>query len=104
MSPQYAAPEQLDTDSFGATDTTTDIYQLGAVLYELFTGQPPFSGRNWEVITKIQFETLDPPSEVTDVPPSIDPILLQALATEQGNRYEDVLYLRDALTELTEEN
>jgi serine/threonine protein kinase len=37
----YAAPEQF-ADSYGTPDDITDIYQLGAVFYERFTGRPPF--------------------------------------------------------------
>lgn len=44
LSPQYAAPEQFDPDTFGKADDFTDIYQLGAIVYALFTGEPPFSG------------------------------------------------------------
>jgi serine/threonine protein kinase len=97
LSPHYAAPEQFDTDVFGSTDNITDIYQLGAVLYELFTGRPPFKGQTFEVVNKIQKDEPAPPSEVADVPGALDEVLLRALATEKTDRYEHVLYLRDAL-------
>lgn len=97
MSPQYAAPEQFDTDEYGDVDHLTDIYQLGTVFYELVTGRPPFEGRTFEVINKIQTEEPAPPSDVADVPPKLDEILLTALSTEKADRYEHVLYLRDEL-------
>jgi hypothetical protein len=100
MSPHYAAPEQFDSEEYGATDNVTDVYQLGAVFYELFTGRPPFEGKTFEVINKIQSDQPTPPSEVADLPDELDEILLTALATEKENRYEHVLYLRDDLEEL----
>ena len=100
MSPHYAAPEQFDSDKYGGTDDITDVYQLGAVFYELFTGQPPFEGKTFEVINKIQSETPTPPSELADVPPELDDILLTALATEKADRYETVIYLRDDLQDV----
>jgi serine/threonine protein kinase len=103
MSPRYAAPEQLDPEQFGETDTVTDVYQLGTLLYELFTGEPPFDGQTYEVMNKIQSATPTPPSERADLPEAIDDILLTALATERDDRYDDVLYIRDALQDLWKE-
>jgi serine/threonine protein kinase len=93
-------PEQFDTDQYGPTDNVTDVYQLGAVFYELFTGRPPFEGQTFEVINKIQSERPAPPSEVADVPEALDEVLLTALATGKADRYEHVLYLRDDLQAL----
>jgi hypothetical protein len=103
MSPHYAAPEQFDAEAYGSTDHSTDIYQLGAVFYDLFTGRPPFEGKPFEVMNKIQNQEPTPPSEIADVPPALDEILLTAMATEKENRYEHVLYLRDELQSLWEE-
>ena len=100
LSPQYAAPEQFDTDR-GAADDITDVYQLGAVLYELFTGRPPFEGTApAEAMHRVLHEEPMPPSEVADVPPTLDDVLLTALEKEKRNRYESVLYLRDALRDI----
>jgi hypothetical protein len=99
LSPQYAAPEQFDS-SYGSTDDVTDVYQLGTVLYELFTGGPPFEGEAARVMHRTLEEQPVPPSEVADVPSRLDEILLKALAKEKADRYESVLYLRDDLLEL----
>ncbi len=102
MTVEYAAPEQFD-DEYGAVDDITDVYQLGAVFYELFTGRPPFEGQPFEVMNRIQNEEPDPPSAVADVPAELDETLLRAMATEKQDRYEDVLLLRNDLQTLSEE-
>jgi|APHM01.1.fsa_nt_gi Serine/threonine protein kinase len=99
MSPHYAAPEQFETER-GPTDNITDVYQLGAVFYELFTGQPPFEGRPTQVMRAVMDDQPTPPSEVADVPEALDKILLTALAKQREDRYDDIIYLRDALQEL----
>ena len=43
LSPQYAAPEQFEPDVYGEPDTLTDIYQLGAILCAMLTGEPPYT-------------------------------------------------------------
>lgn len=101
MSPHYAAPEQF-TEDFGPADDITDIYQLGAVFYELFTGRPPFQGQPFEVMHQIQHEQPTPPSEIANVPSKLDEILLQALATEKDDRYDGILLLRDNLQDIFE--
>ena len=99
LSPHYAAPEQFD-DDYGVADDITDIYQLGAVCYELFTGQPPFDGKPAQVMNRVLNEQPAPPSTIADVPPTLDDILLKAMAKEKDDRYEDVLLLRNELQEL----
>ncbi|WP_245835461.1 serine/threonine-protein kinase [Natronolimnobius baerhuensis] len=99
LSPHYAAPEQFD-DNYGSADDITDVCQLGSVYYELFTGRPPFEGQPARVMNKVLTEAPQPPSELADVPPELDEILLTAMAKEKVDRYESVLYLRDALQEL----
>ncbi|WP_436907783.1 protein kinase domain-containing protein [Halosimplex marinum] len=103
FSPHYAAPEQFD-DDYGETDDITDIYQLGAVFYDLFTGHPPFEGPPASVMRDVLTDQPQPPSDVADVPPGLDEVLLTALAKDRSDRYEDILYLRDALEELLDEH
>jgi hypothetical protein len=102
LSPQYAAPEQFDED-FGSADDVTDIYQLGAVFYELFTGRPPFEGNPAKAMHKVLHEKPTPPSEIADIPEALDEILLRALAKEKDDRYESVLLLRNDLQDLYDE-
>jgi hypothetical protein len=99
MSVEYGAPEQFD-DEYGSTDDITDVYQLGAVFYELFTGCPPFEGRKFKLIDMIKNNEPTPPSEIADVPDGLDEILLTALAKEKDDRYEDILLFRNDLQEL----
>lgn len=99
VSPHYAAPEQFD-EKRGEADKITDIYQLGAMFYELFTGRPPFEGSPTSVMNKVLSEEPTPPSEIADVPTELSEILLKALASEKDNRYEDVLLLRNDLQDL----
>lgn len=99
LSPHYAAPEQFD-EKFGQTDERTDIYQLGAVCYKLFTGQPPFSGSTTNVMQKVLTKQVTPPSEVnTALPSEVDDIVATALSKEKSDRYESVLYFRDHLAD-----
>ena len=102
MSPHYAAPEQFERE-YGPTDNVTDVYQLGAVCYELFTGQPPFEGRPTQVMRDVMDRQPTPPSEVADVPAELDEIVLTALAKEKADRYDDVILLRNALRDVSGE-
>jgi len=102
--PAYSAPEQLD-EGYGKADDITDVYQLGAVFYELFTGIPPFDAETTgKVIRQILDEDPTPPSEIADVPDELDTVLLTALSKSKKDRYEDILLLRNALQSVFEEH
>jgi len=100
LSPQYAAPEQFDADTFGSPDDQTDIYQLGVLLYELFTGRPPFHGSATNVMQSILTEDPKPPSSFTDIHSSVDNLILKALKRNKKDRYDSVVYIRDNLKEI----
>jgi serine/threonine protein kinase len=85
-SPYYMSPEQIA----GAQLTHhSDMYALGAVLYELLTGQRPLRAENLEALLKkiAQLEPL-PPSEVRPgLPKELDPVILRALRKKPESRY-----------------
>lgn len=86
--PLYMAPEQADArpDAIGPA---TDVYALGAILYELLTGRTPFAGRNLaEVLDRIRVQEAVPPAKWrVEVPQRLDTICLCCLHKEPRQRY-----------------
>jgi len=85
-SPYYASPEQIQRHEI---TFYSDMYSLGVVLYELLTGQCPFTASNMEaLLTKIlQQAPVAPSKHRPDLPKDLDRILLRALAKKPEQRY-----------------
>lgn len=84
---QYLSPEQAR----GApVDPRSDLYSLGIVLYELLTGEVPFSGDVAVEVAMKHLSTIpDPPSKLRpDVPRDLDAVVMRALAKEPDQRYD----------------
>src|SRR4029077_7902619 len=77
--PQYMSPEQAMGER--TIDARSDIYSLGAVVYEMLTGDPPFAGSSVQaIVAKVLTEKPSPPSTVRDtVSPSVEYAVLKAL-------------------------
>jgi predicted Ser/Thr protein kinase len=83
----YLSPEQAQGQP---VDPRSDLYSLGAVLYEMVTGRPPFSGDTAvAVASKHVLEQPVPPSQLNpDISPELDAVIMKALAKNPVNRYQ----------------
>jgi serine/threonine protein kinase len=95
-SPRYTSTEQVTGEK---VDERSDIFSLGAVLYEMLTGVPPFTGRRMhEVAHEVVNAIPPPPSKCTrGVAPAFDVIVDKALAKDADLRYRTA---RDMAAEL----
>jgi serine/threonine protein kinase len=101
----YAAPEQVSPAEFGRTDVRTDIYQLGALFYELVTGSIPFGGESIvEVGNAIVREDPTPPTEYNPDAEAVEKIILKCLAKNPADRYQSADELLDALSRYLDED
>jgi eukaryotic-like serine/threonine-protein kinase len=96
--PSYASPEQAAGQTKSIT-IASDIYSLGAILYALLTGQPPFCGESpAETLQKVQNSSPVPPRTVRPaVSRDLEIIGLKCLAKEPGRRYASALELAQDL-------
>jgi serine/threonine-protein kinase len=99
-SPRYMSPEQITNAR--AVDEGTDIWALGAILYELLTGTSPFGGSNVATIAMGVLQANPRPMDVAalGIPAEIEAIVLRCLAKERADRFRSVADLAAALAPL----
>jgi serine/threonine protein kinase/WD40 repeat protein len=94
--PRYMSPEQADGRPIGPA---TDVYSLGATLYELLTLRPPFDGQTSVELVR-QIVDRDPPPLrrfARRLPRDLETIVLKAMSKRPGDRYESAAELADDL-------
>jgi outer membrane protein assembly factor BamB len=99
FTPEYSAPEQFEPERYGGTDEKTDIYQLGVVAYELFTGELPYAAESsGQTVTKILNQQPTLPTQLNSyVTEDLEQVLLKAIDKNKEDRYETALHFRDDL-------
>jgi hypothetical protein len=97
--PEYVAPEQVDGKP---VDQRSNIYSLGAMLFTLVTGKPPFEGDPQTVHSAHLHANPPPASERADgIPPEVDKLLERALAKQSSKRFMTLRQLLGELEKLT---
>jgi serine/threonine protein kinase len=88
--PQYMAPEQ----AWGRIDEvgpSADIYSLGAIMYEMLTGRPPFTGNSFQVLTAVRSTPPVSPRQRRDsIDPALEAICMKCLEKSAERRYESM--------------
>ena len=91
--PEYMSPEQ---GRGRAVDARSDIYALGVVVYELFTGHVPFHA-DTPIATLMMHVEAPPPLDDPALPPAVAAMLRRALAKDPGDRFPTAKAMADAL-------
>lgn len=96
--PMYMAPELVLGGTVQA-DTLADVYALGATLYSLVTGRPPFEGPTAQSVLKAVVDRAPvPPSRLRhDLPADVETMILKAMARDPAHRYGSALEFAEDL-------
>ena len=99
---RYASPEQVQQ---APPDARSDLYSVGCVLYELLTGEPPFSGDPEVVFAHHLFDRPAAPSKYNpDIAPDVDAIVLHALEKFPHDRYPSAAAMITDIDRVLESN
>ena len=98
--PSYMAPEQA-AGEVKHIGPLSDVYALGAILYEMLTGRPPFRGATvMETLLQVRDDEPVPPSRLAKVPADLETICLKALHKKAAQRYSSAEAMAEDLRRL----
>jgi serine/threonine protein kinase len=93
--PLYMSPEQCLGKP---VDSRTDVYSLGVIMFEIFTGRLPFPGPSYIETVNGHLSSPPPrPTELCDIPVSLEELILKAMAKDAADRPQSVVELRGQL-------
>jgi eukaryotic-like serine/threonine-protein kinase len=100
-SPLFMSPEQASGDD--AIDARSDIYSLGAVMYYMLTGRPPFMADHpLKVMIAHASQEVVPPRQINaEIPAELEEIVLRCLEKDPDHRFQSVDELRSSLRDVT---
>ena len=90
---QYLSPEQARGET---VDARSDVYSLGCVLYEILTGEPPFTGDSPVAVAyqHVREDPVPPSKRHEGISAELDAVVLKALAKNPDNRYQTAAEMR----------
>jgi WD40 repeat protein len=96
--PSYMSPEQASGD-VKAIGVTSDVYALGAILYECITARPPFKGSNlYDTLQQVCSDEVVPPSRLLQrMPADLEAVCLKCLEKNPARRYQSAAALAEDL-------
>ena len=94
----YMSPEQVRGKQ---VDHRSDIWSVGVVLYEMFSGYRPFSGKNYDLMNAIVEDRPKPPSQLnSNIPGPLDRIIARCLTKELDERYQSLVEFLEDIDQL----
>ncbi|MGK8508568.1 Stk1 family PASTA domain-containing Ser/Thr kinase [Nocardia asiatica] len=95
----YLSPEQVTS---GSADSRSDVYSFGVLIFELLTGQVPFTGDTSISVAyqRIENDVPSPSGFISGVPPEFDELVAKATAREPAHRFADANEMAAALREI----
>jgi serine/threonine-protein kinase len=97
--PTYMAPEQVRDKTI---DARTDIYSLGVLMYEIFTGRPPYRGKDSMAILfqHVEGKAAPPKTINSEISDELNDLIMKAMAVNPNKRFQTVDELRSNLVKL----
>jgi serine/threonine-protein kinase len=100
---RYMAPEQA-SGQIAEVDTRSDVFALGAILYRVLTGRPPYAADEQERTLKdaqtCTFPAVESLTDRAHLPPGLSRLVARAMSYEPAERFQSVKELKDALEEV----